>query len=129
MDQPPKTSVGRAGTGRSASPSAERLAGALGELVAATLAGQLGRAGELLSVVGQRRIDLERRRPVPIAAKLAVHRRDSWTCRYCRARTIAPPVLRFLSEIYPEEFPFHPNWKAGHVHPAVVAAVGSIRRT
>ena len=27
-------------------------------------------------------------------------------------------MLRFLSEIYPDEFPFHKNWKAGQVHPA-----------
>ncbi len=31
-------------------------------------------------------------------------------------KTIAPPVLRFLSEIYPKEFPYHPNWKSGEIH-------------
>lgn len=63
---------------------------------------------------------------MPLAAKLAVHRRDSWTCRYCRARTIAPPVLRFLSEIYPDEFPYHPNWKAGQVHAAYLLVSTSL---
>ena len=98
----------------------------LGGLVAATLADEPARAGEILSAVGQRRIEVERRRPVPIAAKLAVHRRDSWTCRYCRARTIAPPALRLLSEIYPDEFPYHPNWRAGQVHPAYLLVSTSL---
>jgi 5-methylcytosine-specific restriction endonuclease McrA len=48
----------------------------------------------------------------------AIYRRDSWTCRYCGVKAIAPPVLRFLSEIYPKEFPYHPNWKAGETHEA-----------
>lgn len=126
MDQPPTTSVASAGIRRAASPSAERLVSALGELVGATLADKPATADEILSAVGQRRIDVERRRPVPIAAKLAIHRRDSWTCRYCHARTIAPPVLRFLSEIYPEEFPYHPNWRAGQVHPAYLLVSTSL---
>ena len=25
-------------------------------------------------------------------------------------------MLRFLSEIYPKEFPYHPNWKSGEIH-------------
>jgi hypothetical protein len=47
-----------------------------------------------------------------------VFRRDCWTCRYCGGQTVAPPVLRVLSHMYPDRFPFHPNWKAGRVHPA-----------
>ncbi len=38
----------------------------------------------------------------------------------------APPVLRFLSEIYPDEFPYHPNWKAGQVHPAYLLVSTSL---
>ncbi|MBV8734918.1 MAG: HNH endonuclease [Solirubrobacterales bacterium] len=60
------------------------------------------------------------------ADRVAIHRRDYWTCRYCRAQTVAPPVLRFLSEIYPEEFPYHPNWKAGQVHPAYLLVSTSL---
>jgi hypothetical protein len=58
--------------------------------------------------------------------KVAIHRRDSWTCRYCRSRTIAPPVFRFLSEIYPDAFPYHPNWNAGQVHPAYLLVSTSL---
>ena len=59
-------------------------------------------------------------------ARVAVHRRDCWTCRYCGTRTIAQPVLRFLSEIYPDDFPQHPNWKAGQVHPAYLLLTTSL---
>ena len=111
---------------RPTSPSAEQLASALGTLVAATLTGDNARAGEILAAIGQRRIEIARRRSPSIAVKVAIHVRDSWTCRYCRARTIAPPVLRFLSEIYPDEFPYHPNWKAGQVHPAYLLVSTSL---
>jgi hypothetical protein len=115
----------------------------LGELVATTLGDDAAQAEQVLAEIGQRRIEIERRRAMPTTLRVAIHRRDSWTCRYCRARTIAPPVLRFLSEIYPDEFPFHKNWKAGqvylayllistsldHVNPVVVAAAGLTRTT
>lgn len=111
---------------RSASPSAERIASGLCELVAATLSGDAARAGAVLAAIGQRRAEIERRRAVPTGVKIAIHRRDSWTCRYCGGRTVAPPVLRFLSELYPDDFPYHPNWKAGQVHPAYLLVSTSL---
>jgi 5-methylcytosine-specific restriction endonuclease McrA len=126
MDQHELTSPSASGAPRSASPSAERIASALGDLVAATLGDDQPRASEILAAIGQRRIEIERRRATPIAVKVAIHRRDSWTCRYCRARTIAPPVLRFLSEVCPDEFPYHPNWRAGQVHPAYLLVSASL---
>ncbi len=90
----------------------------LEDLVAATLGDDSARADQILAEIGQRRIEIARRQATRITVKVAIHRRDSWTCRYCRGRTIAPPVLRFLSEIYPDEFLFHKNWKAGKVHSA-----------
>lgn len=59
-----------------------------------------------------------RRTPaVPILA--AVYERDRYQCRYCGTRTVLTPVMRLLSRAYPHEFPYHPNWKAGEVHPAI----------
>lgn len=118
----------RAGSGapRATSPTAERVASALGELVAATLTNDTARAASVLAAVGQRRIDVERRRSVPTRMRVAIHRRDCWTCRYCGTRTVAPPVLRFLSELYPDEFPYHPNWRAGQVHPAYLLVSTSL---
>jgi hypothetical protein len=42
---------------------------------------------------------------------VAVFARDSYTCRYCDRQTIAPPVLRVVSHVFPAVFRFHPNWK------------------
>lgn len=113
-DQPDHLS----GPPRVASPIAQHLADALEQLVAATLQADGPATARILAAIGQQRIELERRRGVSIGLRVAVHRRDCWTCRYCRGRTVAPPVLRFLSEIYPDAFPYHPHWRAGQVHPA-----------
>jgi 5-methylcytosine-specific restriction endonuclease McrA len=126
MNQPQESSQASSAVPRPASPTARRLASALGDLVAATLIDDRARASEVLAAIGQRRIEVQRRPGVSTATRVAIHRRDCWTCRYCRARTVAPPVLRFLSEIYPQEFPHHPNWKAGQVHPAYLLVSTSL---
>jgi len=100
------------------SPHTTRLADTVSALVEASLGGDLSAIEHALSVVEQRIVDLEPRHGVPFGEMAAVFERDCWTCRYCGAHTIAPPVLRVLSSLYPDRFPFHPNWKAGQVHPA-----------
>lgn len=49
--------------------------------------------------------------------KLAVWRRDSFTCRYCGKATLFVPVLHVLSRLFPTHFPDHPNWKMDVCHP------------
>ena len=44
--------------------------------------------------------------------------RDGFLDRYTGDRLIFPPVLRILSVVLPEAFPFHPNWKTDVTHPA-----------
>jgi len=53
------------------------------------------------------------------AVRLAVFKRDGYTCRYvhCGRRTIDDGVLRLLSTVLPEDLPYHPNWKLDSVHP------------
>jgi hypothetical protein len=41
---------------------------------------------------------------------------DGFIDRYDGERLIFPGVLRLLSDIFPNEFPYHPNWKAGACH-------------
>jgi hypothetical protein len=101
-----------------ASPHTARLAEAVIALVGASLGADASAAQRALGAIEHRIVDIEPRRGVRFAEMLAVYKRDCWTCRYCGARTIAPPVLRTLSSIYPDRFPYHPNWKAGQVHPA-----------
>ncbi len=44
--------------------------------------------------------------------------RDGFIDRYTGARLVFLPVLRVISSILPEAFPYHPNWKTDVTHPA-----------
>lgn len=44
--------------------------------------------------------------------------RDGFIDRYTGERLIFPPVLRAISLVLPDQFPFHPNWKTDLTHPA-----------
>jgi hypothetical protein len=101
-----------------ASPHTARLAEAVKALVEASVAAERSAVESALAAVEHRVLDIDPRRGVPFADTVAVFQRDCWTCRYCGGHTIAPPVVRALSSLYPDSFPYHPNWKAGQVHPA-----------
>jgi hypothetical protein len=47
-----------------------------------------------------------------------VYARDRYQCRYCGERVILTAVMRLVSRLYPDLFPYHPNWKADSTHPA-----------
>ncbi len=94
------------------------LAEAIKGLVDVSVAANESAVEAALTAVEQRVSDIEPRRSIPFADTMAVSQRDCWTCRYCGGQTIAPPVLRVLSRLHPERFPYHRNWKAGQVHPA-----------
>ncbi len=44
--------------------------------------------------------------------------RDGFIDRYSGSRVVFPPVLRVISVMLPEAFPYHPNWKMEVTHPA-----------
>jgi 5-methylcytosine-specific restriction endonuclease McrA len=45
--------------------------------------------------------------------------RDSFKCRYCGGRVILTPVMRVLSHIFPEQFPYVSSWRSDVTHPAL----------
>jgi hypothetical protein len=47
---------------------------------------------------------------------MRVFRRDGFIDRYSGGRLVFPGTLRLLSELLPQEFPFHPNWKSDACH-------------
>lgn len=61
-----------------------------------------------------------RRRPaLSRAVRCRVFQRDRFTCRYCGAKTILPPVMELLARLYPDIFPFESDaWRGGVTHPA-----------
>jgi 5-methylcytosine-specific restriction endonuclease McrA len=50
-----------------------------------------------------------------------VYARDHYHCRYCGERVILTAVMRLVARLYPEQFPYHPNWKADATHPAFIS--------
>jgi HNH endonuclease len=51
----------------------------------------------------------------------SIYKRDRFHCRYCGCRVIPTGIMRLVAELFPEEFPYHPNWKGGQTHPAIVS--------
>jgi hypothetical protein len=70
------------------------------------------------------------KRDYPFVARLPVGRhfddvtaarvfvRDGFIDRYTGDKLVFPGVLRVLSQLLPDEFPYHPNWKMSATHPA-----------
>jgi 5-methylcytosine-specific restriction endonuclease McrA len=50
-----------------------------------------------------------------------IYRRDRFQCRYCTATLIPASLMELLGELYPDEFPFQPNWKGGQTRPAILS--------
>jgi hypothetical protein len=96
-------------TRRRAATRATALGDDIQTLVSAALRQDDRSLAAVLDSIAHPRAELDKRQGVSIRAAVAVYRRDCWTCRYCGICTIAPPVLRLLSELYPEEIPHHPN--------------------
>jgi 5-methylcytosine-specific restriction endonuclease McrA len=43
--------------------------------------------------------------------------RDGFRCRYCAGEIIPKPIALLMHSLYSAELPFHPNYKAGYIHP------------
>lgn len=73
---------------------------------------------ELLAVAPV--IPTARREPA-VRTVARVYARDGYQCRYCGGKVVLTPVMRLLSRLHPEAFPYQVNWKAGLTHPAFAA--------
>lgn len=84
----------------------------------ALLAGSIGEAKDILaSMYPFSPEEITPRRYGPVEST-RVFVRDGFIDRYSGARLVFPQVFRVLSEVMPEAFPFHPNWKTDVTHPA-----------
>ena len=63
---------------------------------------------------------IARRPSVQLATAARLFKRDRFTCRYCARKTIPTPIMALLGGFYPQSFPYHPNWKGGVTHPAII---------
>ena len=57
-------------------------------------------------------------KPLSEAAQLKIFRRDGFVDRFTGQKVFLPPVLTVLSEMLPDVFPNHPNWKRDETHQA-----------
>ena len=48
--------------------------------------------------------------------KTKIYLRDGFIDRYSGDKMVFPPVLRLMSKLMPDEFPFHKNWKTSECH-------------
>ena len=57
-------------------------------------------------------------RKYTLSQGLRIFMRDGFVDRYSGGLLVFPAVLRILTALLPEEFPFHPNWKIEETHQA-----------
>lgn len=57
-------------------------------------------------------------RSISDAQKFRVFCSDGFRCRYSGDLLLLPAYLRALSALWPETFPYHPNWKSEYTHEA-----------
>ena len=92
----------------------------LGPLIRAVEAatnGDRASARAHLQDTGFQAFNVTPRKPPSKVELIKIFRRDSFLCRHCGRRTVFLPILRALSEAFPEAFPYHPSWKRGVAHP------------
>jgi HNH endonuclease len=98
----------------------------IAEVVARLVRGDRAGAERSMAAIAYPRREASTRPGIPRPLMIRVFGRDCWTCRYCGRRTIYSPVMPLLGVIFPEHFPYHPNWKAGQTHPAVAECTASV---
>lgn len=74
-----------------------------------------------LEAIAFRPEEVARRKTPSRAVRAQVFLRDQFICRYCGGKTIFEPVMALVGYVYPELFPYHPNWRGGMTHPALIS--------
>lgn len=90
----------------------------LDSVIKATVNGDTARAESELAPIVFRAEARATRPSLSTKVQAEVFVRDGFRCRYCGGRVILIPVMRVLSGIFPEQFPYHSNWKSDVTHPA-----------
>ncbi len=87
-----------------------------------------GRAAgvEELGPIAYRLRELPPRPTLSLAQRLSIYQRDGWLCRYCGGETILTQVMALLGSLFPDLFRYHPNWKTGATHPAIISRSASV---
>jgi 5-methylcytosine-specific restriction endonuclease McrA len=98
----------------------------LEQVVLALLSDGREAAAELLAPIAHPRREVDVRTEPSETIVVSVYKRDRFHCRYCGCRVIPTQIMRLISELFPDEFPYHSNWKGGQTHPAIASRSPSL---
>lgn len=93
----------------------------LAELIRVVMSEGVGAGAEVLAPIAYSRRPIPKRPGLSRKIQGQIFQRDHFTCRYCGGRLIPTPMMELIGGLYPDAFPFHPNWKGGETHPAVLS--------
>jgi hypothetical protein len=85
--------------------------------VQAMLEGNQTEATSALQMIGHEPGSDRTSRSIPKHVEVGIYLRDRFLCRYCGKRVIFGPLLRLVSDLQPDLFPWHRNWMRGRTHP------------
>ena len=89
--------------------------------VDAVLCDGIAAGEEVLARIAYQPREIPRRPSLSRSVAARVYVRDGFHCRYCGRRVIPTVIMELLGGLYPESFPFHPAWKGGMTHPAILS--------
>lgn len=104
----------------------EQLATTLQGVVEALVEGDRQDAHRRIADIAFSPAQLKKRPSIPTRLMVTTFTRDRFTCRYCESRTVIAPVMRLVSDLFPAEFPRHPNWKTDATHIAYWTIFASV---
>lgn len=102
-------------------PPADNYPEVLAAVIDAVLKESAGAGVPLVEKIDYPRRDVAKRPGLSRKVAAEVFNRDHFICRYCGGQLILTPIMELISNLYPEMFPFHPNWKTGQTHPAILS--------
>lgn len=93
----------------------------LEQVIIALLSEGRDSAAEQLAPIAYPRREVEARSEPSESMIASTYKRDRFCCRYCGCRVVPTQIMRLVSEVFPDDFPYHPNWKGGQTHPAITS--------
>lgn len=107
-------------------PQTDDYANQLQEVVDALVSSGRAAGANKLAPIAYPRREVKARSEPSESLIAEIYKRDRFCCRYCGCRVIPTQVMRLVSDIFPDEFPYHPNWKGGQSHPAIASRSASL---
>jgi 5-methylcytosine-specific restriction endonuclease McrA len=106
--------------------SRDKYLGILSDAMSSLAGGNQDQADYFSNLLSTELPPLRRRRAFSRGISVAVFRRDKFTCRYCGTSVVPSPIPRAASLLWPQQIPYHPNWRSDSTHPIYAARTATI---